>query len=181
MKSLISFFRHFLSIIYKLLFRYSEAVLLVIVVLVTLQVFMRKVPFLGSLFGGGFVWTEEVSLVFVVWMAFISMAIGVAENLHISISMFYEWFPKPLQKAADYLTSFLVMCVGFVLMYYGWLLVQFTRASTLPTTKWPSFILYLMIPVSGFYIVYFSFLRLYRLATGTDTTGKSEESEVTGS
>ncbi len=146
-----------MNFFYKMLFRYSELVLLVIVVLVSMQVVLRK------FFKTGFFWVEEVSLLLVVWMAFISMAIGVAEDLHISINLFYDMFPKRMRRAIDVVNTLLVAGVGAMLAYYGYLLVQHTRDSTLAATKWPSFILYLMIPVSGVYVVYFALLKLHRL------------------
>lgn len=149
--------RLFMGFFYKLLFRYSEAVLLVIVVLVSTQVILRK------FFNRSLVWSEEVSLLLVVWMAFIAMAIGVAESLHISISLFFDMFPKKMRSWTIVANHLLVALSGGILAYYGALLVGHTTSSTLPTTKWPSFILYLMIPVAGVYIVYFSFLHLYRI------------------
>ena len=48
-----------------------------------------------------------------------------------------------------------------MLMINGYKLVMATLNSTLPTTKWPSFMLYLMIPVGGFYIVYCTILHMF--------------------
>jgi TRAP-type C4-dicarboxylate transport system, small permease component len=149
--------RAILGFLYKLLFRYSEIVLLVIIVLVSVQVVLRKV------FAMSLVWSEEVSLLLVVWMAFIAMAIGVAENLHISITLFFDRFPKSMQKAFQAFNNLLIIGVGGIMVYYGCILISFTRNSTLPTTKWPTFILYLMIPVAGVYIIYFSLIKLYRM------------------
>ena len=158
----------FLGMFYKLLFRYSELVLLVIVVLVTTQVILRK------FFSSSLVWSEEVSLLLVVWMAFIAMAIGVAENLHISISLFFDKFPKFMQGWLIRINHVLVAIVGIIFIYYGSILAYYTRNSTLPTTKWPSLILYLMIPVSGIYILYFSITKLYRNLANRSEAEKGE-------
>ena len=160
MSTLVHFLKLFLGLFYKLLFRYSEFVLLIIVVLVTTQVILRK------FFSTSLVWSEEVSLLLVVWMAFIAMAIGVAENLHISISMFFDKFPKAMQTWVARINHVLIAIVGVIFIYYGSILAYYTRNSTLPTTKWPSLVLYLMIPVSGIYIFYFSIIKLYRNFTG---------------
>jgi len=66
---------------YSVLLTYSQAVLLVIVLIVSAEVISRK--FLGT----SIRWSEEVALFLMVWMAFISMAIGVQKGLHIAFSM----------------------------------------------------------------------------------------------
>ena len=143
--------------VYRILLEYSKLVLLVIVVIVSAQVFARKV------LGSGIRWSEEVTLVLMVWMAFISMAIGVEKGLHISIEMFFKKFPVFLQKILDTINSLLTGTVGAVLLIYGSKLIQFTSKSTLPATQWPACTLYLMIPVGGFFILYFSILKLFHL------------------
>jgi len=60
-----------IDLLYSLLLRYSQIVLIVIVIVVSVQVISRK--FLGT----SIRWSEEVALFFMIWMAFISMSIGV--------------------------------------------------------------------------------------------------------
>lgn len=155
MKKFLMGFNKFLDIIFNVLQTYSKVVLLGVVLLVSAQVISRK--FLHY----SIVWSEEVALLLMVWMAFISMAMGVAKNIHIRIEMFYKLFPKPVQKAAVWLGHIVTLFVGAMLMINGYKLVMATLNSTLPTTKWPSFMLYLMIPVGGFYIVYCTILHMF--------------------
>ena len=143
--------------VYRVLLEYSKFVLLVIVVIVSAQVFARKI------LGSSIRWSEEVTLVLMVWMAFISMAIGVEKELHISIEMFFKKMPLLLQKILTTLNSLLTGVVGAVLLVYGVKLIQFTAKSTLPATQWPACTLYLMIPVAGAFILYFSLLKLFHL------------------
>jgi TRAP-type C4-dicarboxylate transport system permease small subunit len=151
---------------YRLLILYSQIVLLVIIALVSTQVVLRKV------FRSGIVWVEEVSLLLLVWMAFITMAIGVAEDLHISISLIFDMLPKAARTAIAALNHVLTAGMGALLAWYGFQLILSTMNSTLPTTKWPTFILYLMIPVSGLYIAYFSLRRLWRRSLGAAANGE---------
>ena len=137
---------------YSILLKYSQFVLLVIVIIVSAQVISRK--FLGT----SIRWSEEVALFFMVWMAFISMAIGVQKGLHIAIGYFYSRLPKTIAYVVNKLDLFIIMAFGVFMVYYGVGLVQSTMTSTLPATKWPAGFLYLMIPVSGVYIVYFTLL-----------------------
>lgn len=141
--------------IFNLLQAYSKIVLLIVVLIVSAQVVSRK------FFHHSIIWSEEVALLLMVWMAFISMAVGVAKNIHIRIVMFYNLFPKPIQKFSCVLERGVTLFVGWVLLDSGIKLIKMTLHSTLPTTKWPSFMLYLMIPVGGFFVIYCTLLQIF--------------------
>ncbi len=145
------------ELIYKILCQYSKVVLVVIVVVVSAQVFSRKV------LNQSIRWSEEVALLLMVWMAFISLAIGIEKKLHIAIGLFFDRFPRKVQYIIEKATNILIMVFGLVLFYYGIKLMQFTSSSTLPATKWPAATLYAMIPVSGIFIAYFSIIELFNL------------------
>lgn len=150
-------FTFVMDCIYRVLVEYSKLVLLIIVFIVSAQVISRKV------LNTSIRWSEEVALLMMVWMAFISLAIGVEKKVHIAITMFFDWFPKPVQKVITKINEFLVMMFGLGMIVYGCLLVESTTTSTLPATQWPACMLYIMIPVSGVFIVYFTILELFHL------------------
>lgn len=155
MKKVLEWVNAFFRTVFRLLELYSKVVLLAIVLIVSAQVVARK--FLNS----SIIWSEEVARLLMVWMAFISMAIGVAKQLHISIRMFYDHLPKPLRKAADVIERLCTLFAGAVLLIYGSKLVAASTTSTLATTKWPKFVLYLMIPVGGFFMIYCTILHAF--------------------
>jgi TRAP-type C4-dicarboxylate transport system permease small subunit len=157
MKKLLNGVTTIFDVVYRVLCEYSKLVLIVIVLVVSAQVFCRK--FLGfSLF-----WSDEIALLLMVWMAFISMPIGVEKNLHIVITMFFDLFPKTVQKVITKITNVLLISFGVVMVVYGSILIEFTASSTLPSTKLPASTLYLMIPVSGVFIIYYSIIDLFNL------------------
>ncbi len=158
--------------IYRILVQYSKFVLLVIVVVVSAQVFSRKV------LHSSIRWSEEVTLVLMVWMAFISMAIGVREKLHIAIEMFFNKLPKPAQKVFNAVNNLFAAIVGIVLLVYGIILIKYTSTSTLPATKWPACTLYLMLPAGGFFIAYYSLLRFFGLERYIPKTKEETEEQV---
>lgn len=147
----------FFHLVYHILLEYSKYVLLVIVAVVTADVVGR------NLLGGSVMWAQELSLLLIVWMCFISMAIGVERNTHIGIEVFYMKFPKKMQKVLDIVNKVVLFFVGIFFTYYGALLVQNTWKSTLAATKLPAGVLYLMIPVGGFCISLFTVLDLLGL------------------
>jgi TRAP-type C4-dicarboxylate transport system permease small subunit len=157
MKKLLNGITTAFDVVYRVLCEYSKLVLIVIVLVVSAQVFCRK--FLGFSIG----WSEEVALLLMVWMAFISMPIGVEKNLHIVITMFFDLFPKTVQKVITKITNVLLISFGVIMVIYGSILIGFTASSTLPATKLPASTLYLMIPVSGVFIIYYSLIDLFNL------------------
>ena len=108
-------------------------------------------------------WSEEVALLLMVWIAFIAMAIGVEKSMHISVTIFYDKFPKWLITGATKLYEVLTTVFGIALIYYGIVLIGVTATSTLPATKLPACWKYMMIPVSGLFITYFSLRNLFNL------------------
>ena len=106
-------------------------------------------------------WCEEIASILMSWFAFLGMAIGVGEGIHMSIEFIINLLPKGLRKAVIVLGELLVIYLGFALLWFGSRLVYATRSSTLPATKWPAFMPYLMTPIAGLAIVVYSFVKLY--------------------
>ena len=90
------------NMVYNIFLRYSQAVLLVIVVIVSTDVFCRNV------LSYSIKWAQEVSLLLIVWMTFLSMAIGEEKDQHIAIELFYNLFPKPVRKFFDVLNKMIL-------------------------------------------------------------------------
>ena len=145
------------DVVYRILLTYAKLVLLVIIAIVSAQVFSRK--FIGT----SIRWSEEVALLLMVWLAFISMAIGVEKHLHIAIEMFVKPMPQKVKKIIEKINDIATMLFGIILVIYGRNLVAHTMTSTLPATQWPAGIAYMMMPVGGIFITYFSFLSLFNL------------------
>jgi len=156
-EKIISSITFFFDVIYRILLEYAKIVLLVIVAIVSAQVFSRK------FFGTSIRWSEEVALLLMIWMAFISMAIGVERHLHIAIEMFANKLPAKARTCVEKINDIATFLFGFVLCIYGSRLVSSTMTSTLPATQWPAGIEYLMMPVGGIFIMYFSALSIFNL------------------
>ena len=150
--------------IYKILLTYAKVVLLAIVFIVSAQVISRK------FFGTSIQWSEEVAKLLMVWMAFISMAIGIQKGLHVAIHLFFNKFPKPMRTVLTKINELLVAVCGIVMIVYGMQLINSTKTSTLSATQWPASTLYLMIPVAGVFIAYFSLIEVFHLEKFIKTT-----------
>lgn len=141
--------------IYRILLEFAKLVILVIVIIVSCEVFARLVIHRSIM------WSEEVALLLMVWTAFIAMAIGVEKGLHISISLFFNMFPKVVQVVIAKINTLATIFFGYILVVYGIKLASMTMNSTLPATQWPAGTAYCMMPVGGIFIIYFALLDLF--------------------
>ena len=155
LEKVISAITFVLDCIYRILLEFSKFVILAIVIIVSCEVFARLV------IHHSIMWSEEVALLLMVWTAFIAMAIGVEKGLHISITLFFNMFPKPVQFVIAKINTLATIFFGYILVVYGIKLASMTMTSTLPATQWPAGTAYVMMPVGGAFIIYFAVLDLF--------------------
>lgn len=128
--------------------------LVVLVCIVFMQVFTRYVLDFTPR------WSEETSVILLIWLGFITMAIGVKKGMHLSISAVVDLLPKPVQKIVCYFDELAVLAFGIVLFIYGKDLSIETMSSTMPATQLPSGVLYAILPVSGVMIIIYTIVRI---------------------
>ena len=102
-------------------------------------------------------WSEEIALLLMMWFGFLSIAIGFRHQLHIRISLVTDKLPSWMQAAAEWLTIILIIGFGILLIVEGYKFTILTWATTLPVTKLPSGLQYLIIPVTGGLTVIYGF------------------------
>lgn len=125
------------------------------ILIVTWQVFSRYVlnttPF----------WSEEITLVLMVWVGFIGIAIGFRERLHIAVEVLARKFPEAVQKWLEKGILALIFSFGMYLLVQGWQFTVLMSQSTLAATKLPSSVLYAIMPVAGLMISIYALLNLF--------------------
>lgn len=94
-------------------------------------------------------WSEEVALLLMMWYGFLSIGIGFRYRLHLRISLLVEKFPKRLQYGLEIFTNLLVIAFGILLIVEGYKFTVLTWSSTLPVTKLPTGVQYVIIPITG--------------------------------
>ncbi|MEH6953747.1 TRAP transporter small permease [Neobacillus drentensis] len=133
--------------------------LIALIFVVTTQVFTRK------LFNFVFFWSEEVTLLLLAWFAFMAIAVGFREYIHLGIDSFTNLFPKSFNKFLDKIISASIFAFGFYLVIQGWDFTVLMMDSTLQATKWPSSITYAVMPVTGVMICVYSLLQFFNIHT----------------
>ena len=132
--------------VFDLLQYFAMTCMTVMVIIVFAQVVMRKI------FGGGFSWADEVSTLMMVWFGFIGIAIGVLERIHMCLEVFTMKLPQKVINIIERVDYFLISIFGGLMVYYGIFIMNVTKMSTMPATKLPSAVLYVILPISGILI-----------------------------
>jgi TRAP-type C4-dicarboxylate transport system permease small subunit len=139
---------------------FAKILLVFMVILIFSNVFMRYV------LNSGIPWSEEVSIVIVVWFTFISLALGVKHRLHISLCILPERISPRTDFVLAKITDLATLFLGYTMIRYGWILVRFTSRSILPATEFPASVMYFPLVLSGILVVYEGFMNLFGLDKG---------------
>lgn len=133
--------------------------LLSMICIVTMQVVTRK------LFNFVFFWSEEITLLLLVWFAFMGMAIGFREGLHLAMDTIDSYLPVKLVTILDRFIEICTFAFGLYLIIQGFDFTVLMSESTLPATKLPSSVVYAVMPVSGIMVCAYAALQFF----GVDT------------
>lgn len=141
----------FLRKLCRIVFKGLEWFAMICMVILTCIVFADVI--LRYIFKQGFSWTQEIATLMLVWCSLIGMAIGVLEKIHISIEMFTAKLPAKAISALDSINHILMAVFGGLMVYFGVLIMNLTKMSTMPATKMPSAVLYIILPLSGLLVL----------------------------
>ena len=127
--------------------------------IVTLQVITRK------LFNFVFYWSEEVTLLLMVWFAFMGIAIGFREKFHISLDAITDLSGEKFNKIWDIVINIFIFAFGIYLVISGWNFTIEQLNTTLPATGWTNSLYYIVMPITGILICIYSFLSILGIDT----------------
>ena len=113
-------------------------------------------------FASGISWMEEISSnVLMTAFTFLSMAIGVKLNLHINVNLFPKGTPQWVTTVLLKLKHLVLAVIGFVLFYYGILLIMGIKGSIASVPSLPASLQFIVIPLAGFLILIDSFMSFF--------------------
>ncbi|MFJ5715824.1 TRAP transporter small permease [Neobacillus sp. NPDC093127] len=137
----------------------AQVALLTMILIVTMQVITRK------LFNFVFFWSEEITMVLLIWFSFMGIAVGFREKLHLAIDSFTTKLPQKAIYWINKLVNLGGLAFGIYLVKYGWDFTVLMNTSTLAATHMPNSVFYAVMPVSGVMISMYSFLNLIGVNT----------------
>jgi TRAP-type C4-dicarboxylate transport system, small permease component len=133
--------------------------LLGVILVMALQVVTRK------LFNFVFFWSEEAILLCLVWFAFMGIAIGFREGVHMGVEALTDRLPARVNRWVDIWIELMGLLYGLYFVIFGWEFTVLMMESTLPATKLPNSIVYAVMPVSGVMVCAYSLLHLCGIDT----------------
>jgi TRAP-type C4-dicarboxylate transport system permease small subunit len=148
LRNICSVFRRIFHSLERLLEYLAMGMLLAMTAIICYQVVLRYV------FNHSPSWSEEIAIVLMIWFGMLSIPIGVRLNIHIGIEFIYNMFPLRMQWMVSRFIFFLIGGFGVVMLFSGAELVEFMTMSTLPATKLPSAVEYIVIPISGLMLIF---------------------------
>jgi TRAP-type transport system small permease protein len=137
-------------------------------IICTMQVFTRKV------LNFVFFWSEEITLLLLIWFAFLGIAIGFRDKLHLAMDAFSNILPKWANVALDKVIALSTIAFGVYLIKYGWSFTVLMYPNRLTATEWSSSVMYVIMPVTGIMVCFYAVLHLL----GIDTDRHKDMEEV---
>lgn len=138
---------------------FSLTALLAMILIVTTQVMTRK------LFHFVLFWSEEVTLLLLVWFSFLGIAFGFREHLHLAIDTLTSKFPSSWNRVLDKLIYASIFAFGIYLIVSGTEFTILMNESTLAATKLPNSVMYAVMPITGVLVCVYSLLKFIGIDT----------------
>ncbi|MGE4354568.1 MAG: TRAP transporter small permease [Oscillospiraceae bacterium] len=120
--------------------------LLTIVVIITAGIITRY------LFDKPFTWTEELSTLLFIWLAFLGAAVVSAKRNHVAVDFITEKFPPSMRKAIYIVTSVLIMIL-LAIMFIGSIILMPTMTHKTVALQIPRYYNYIPIMIASFYML----------------------------
>ena len=107
-------------------------------------------------------WSEQASLILMIWYVFFAAAAGVRERFHIRITVLENVASERVAHAVNMLVHMIVIVCSLILLIWGAMLVWEVRDVTVPALGISRGFAYLPIPVSGLLMALFASEHLLR-------------------
>lgn len=120
-------------------------------------------------------WVEQVSLLFVMVIAFLGAAVGVEKNTHLSVVLFRGMVPTRVRTVFVFITDLIMAVFGSMMFWYGTELTIFKWKTLIPLIQWSEGLRSLPLTICGALIFLFSVGHLIRLLLGQDERKDSIE------
>lgn len=108
-------------------------------------------------------WTQELAILCMVWLCFLSAGYAIKEGLHVRMSILDLIIPK---KAASFLhrcAYMMLVVINVIWIVFGIQLMNLTKMAKMSATRWPMSIIYLSVVMGG---IYGAAMAVYRLLKG---------------
>lgn len=133
----------------RLLVAFGSIGLLAMTAIISWQVFGRFV------LNSSPSWTEQASLILMIWYVMFAAAAGVHEGFHIRIALLEEKLGERARPVVR-LVALIIAAVGLVLLVYGTQLCWEVRGNVVPSLGISRAVAYIPLPISGLLMALFA-------------------------
>lgn len=128
-------------------------------VVVAVQVFFRY-GLNQSLF-----WSEELARYLLVWLSFLGASVAYRRKAHPGIDILQAKMPAVLQRLSAITVHLASLALFIVMIVYGYRFAYFVRLQISPALYLPKWIVFSIIPISGFILMIHGFNFLLKEVT----------------
>ena len=127
-----------------------EEILIVILISVASYLSFQEVV-LRTVFNTGWGGSYEISIMALIWCAFIGVSLGIKENVHIGVDLLVNKFPPKLKQFFLYLSIACCLTFGIIIACQGYQFTGFIARSHLLSRdlRIPMEYAYMSVPVCG--------------------------------
>jgi TRAP-type C4-dicarboxylate transport system permease small subunit len=114
-------------------------------------------------------WTEELAVFMLIWVSLLGAAIALGRGAHLGIDYFVAKLPSKLKTVTEIGVFLLIALFSFFVMIIGGIdLVSSTLQlnQTSPALNVKIGLVYIAVPISGFFLVLYSVIALFERITG---------------
>jgi TRAP-type C4-dicarboxylate transport system permease small subunit len=133
---------------------------------ITAQVLSRYI------LGSSLTWSEELGRYIFVWMSFLGMSIGVKQGSHVALDILIKKLKGVSQKLLMLINNAIVFFFGVCLTVSGFQLFELGMGQKSPTLQLPMQYVYIVIPISGIFLLYFVLSETIKMFTRQESQGK---------
>lgn len=108
-------------------------------------------------------WTQELAILCMVWICFVSSGYAIKNGWHVRITLIERLLPVRIQRVMQVLAYALLLAINVFFVVYGRQIVAMTSRARMSATGWPMSITYLSVIVGG---IYGALMSLYRILKG---------------
>lgn len=140
-------------------FEWAVRILLVaMTILIVLQVMLRNV------FHYSIRWGDEVALDMFIYITFFTLAVALRGDQHLRVELFVSWLPEKGRKCLELIDNLILLTLSVMMVYTGFILVQYGFNSKMASTGWPTAIIYLPTPLAGLMCCIQQIMRIFGIA-----------------
>jgi TRAP-type C4-dicarboxylate transport system permease small subunit len=145
------------------------ATVVILIIPVSLQIFSRFTDLIPR-----YIWTEEMSRFFFIWMVMLGAMVGVRERLHFDVDVWPDLSPRP-EALLRIIANVFVLIFALVFIWWGWHFTAFGWDQTSEIADLPMWIIFVAWPMAG--VTWTIYLGEQFISDGRTLMGKSPPNE----